>query len=223
MVYGFSGREDLISFALKEKKILIAINAEKILHADENARGMINRNIGYADGIGAVLALQKKGCKKAVKIPGCELWLNIIQRFHASKSFYLIGAREEVISETVKKLRSTYPGINIAGYRNGYLKTEEEKDHLLKNVANIKPDVIFVAMGSPRQELLMQELQDLHPAIYLGLGGSFDVYTGRVQRAPKWWINNNLEFAYRLIKQPRRIFRLIHLLKFTVLLLVNKY
>ena len=223
MVYGFSGREDLISFALKEKKILIAINAEKILHADENARGMINRNIGYADGIGAVLALQKKGCKNAVKIPGCELWLDSIQRVHASKSFYLIGAREEVISETVKKLRSTYPGINIAGYRNGYLKTEEEKDHLLKNVANIKPDVIFVAMGSPRQELLMQELQDLHPAIYQGLGGSFDVYIGRVQRAPKWWINNNLEFAYRMIKQPRRIFRLIHLLKFTVLLLVNKY
>ena len=78
-------------------------------------------------------------------------------------------------------------------------------------------------MGSPRQELLMQELQDLHPAIYQGLGGSFDVYIGRVQRAPKWWINNNLEFAYRMIKQPRRIFRQMHLLKFTALLLVNKY
>ena len=79
-----------------------------------------------------------------------------------------------------------------------------------------------MAMGSPKQELLMEEMHRLHPAVYQGLGGSFDVYIGKVQRAPKWWIQNNLEWAYRLIKQPRRIKRQIHLLKFFLLLKLNR-
>jgi UDP-N-acetyl-D-mannosaminouronate:lipid I N-acetyl-D-mannosaminouronosyltransferase len=68
----------------------------------------------------------------------------------------------------------------------------------------------------------MEEMQQKHPALYQGLGGSFDVYTGNVDRAPKWWVNNNLEWAYRLVKQPSRITRQIHLLKFVYLLKMNK-
>ena len=77
-------------------------------------------------------------------------------------------------------------------------------------------------MGSPKQELLMQEMQQYHPAIYQGLGGSFDVYVGNVERAPEWWLRNNLEWAYRLVKQPARIKRQIHLVKFLWLLLLNR-
>ena len=73
---------------------------------------------------------------------------------------------------------------------------------------------MFVAMGSPKQELLMEEMFQKHPAIYQGLGGSFDVYTGNVKRAPKWWVNHNMEWAYRLVKEPRRIKRQIHLIRF---------
>lgn len=85
------------------------------------------------------------------------------------------------------------------GYRNGYLKEENAEEKLIEDIARKKPDVVFVAMGSPKQELLMERIQKCHPAIFQGLGGSFDVYTGHVQRAPKWWVNHNLEFAYRLI------------------------
>ena len=161
------------------------------------------------------MALRKHGYKDVVKLPGCELWLKIINSLYRDgKRFYLVGSKQEVIEATVEKLKREYPGIDIAGYRNGYIKTDDEKRRLLDDIATLKPDVVFVAMGSPKQELLMEEMFERHPAIYQGLGGSFDVYTGNVKRAPRWWIDHNLEFAYRLIKQPSRIKRQIHLVRF---------
>jgi len=222
-VYSFSSRKELIQYVSTEKKSLIAINAEKILHAKEETRSLINQNIGYADGIGAVWALKKKGFTDSIKIPGCELWLDIVGNFYKTKKFYLLGAKEEVIQETIKKLKQEFPGINILGYRNGYIKTANEQDEIIQTISSLKPDVVFVAMGSPRQEILMQEMQQLHPAIYQGLGGSFDVYVGNVERAPEWWVKNNLEWAYRLVKQPSRIKRQIHLVRFAIYLMIGKY
>lgn len=221
-IFSFSTRDELINYVEKEKKSLIAINAEKILHTTEETSGLINKNIGYADGIGAVWALKKKGFKNTIKIPGCELWLDIVRHFYRSKSFYLAGAKEEIIQQTVEKLKKEFPGINLLGYRNGYIKTEEEQQELIQTIATLKPDIVLVAMGSPKQELLMQEMQQNHTAIYQGLGGSFDVYVGNVERAPEWWLRNNLEWAYRLVKQPARIKRQIHLVKFLWLLLLNR-
>ena len=221
-VMPFTSELELLDYVDSHKGILVAINAEKILHATEQTRQIINRNLGYCDGSGAMMALKQKGFKNAIKIPGCELWLKIIARFHNEKSFYLIGGKQEVIEETVSKLRREYPGINIAGYRNGYIRSDEERRDLIDTVARIKPDVVFVAMGSPKQELLMEEIQRRHQAIFQGLGGSFDVYTGRVERAPQWWVDHNMEFAYRLIRQPSRIKRQIHLVKFAFWLTCHK-
>lgn len=213
-VFPFASFQELLSYVSGKKGILVAINAEKILHATEQTRDIINRNIGYSDGAGAVMALKKKGYE-AVKLPGCELWLKIIEStYKEGKTFYLVGGKQEVIDATVEKLRKEYKGINIINYRNGYLKTDEERKALIEDISEKKPDVVFVAMGSPKQELLMEEMAERHQAIYQGLGGSFDVYTGRVKRAPKWWVDHNLEFAYRLIKEPSRIKRQIHLVRF---------
>ncbi len=198
------------------------MNAEKILHADEATRKIINENIGYADGIGAVMALKKKGIQSPVKIPGCELWHDIVRSKHTESSFYLVGGKQAVIEKTVAQLKTEFPDINILGYRNGYIKTDTEKQALIKDIATKKPDVVFVAMGSPKQELLMQEMQQQHTAVYQGLGGSFDVYTGHVHRAPQWWIKNNLEWAYRLVKQPKRIFRQYVYLEFFIKLKLNR-
>lgn len=217
-VHPFSSREELLDYVDQKKGILVAINAEKILHATQETRSIINRNIGYCDGYGAVMALKQKGYKDVVKIPGCELWLDLIRAMYRNgKTFYLVGGKQEVIEQTVAKLNMEFPGIRIVNYRNGYIKTDKEKADLIKDVAEKKPDVVFVAMGSPKQELLMEEMSAVHSAIYQGLGGSFDVYTGNVKRAPKWWVEHNLEFAYRLIKQPSRIKRQIHLLRFLML------
>ena len=221
-IYPFTSRDELIQSAVEQKKMLIAINAEKILHANDQTRDIINNNIGYADGIGAVMALNKKGHKSAVKIPGCELWLDIVEKHHQDKSFYFIGGKQEIIEQTVEKLKAEFPGINIIAYRNGFIKDNEEKLNLIENIAGLKPDIVFVAMGSPKQEILMQEMQQKHQAVYQGLGGSFDVYTGNVKRAPKWWVDHKLEWAYRLVKQPTRIKRQIHLLRFFFLVIFNK-
>ena len=222
-VHPFSSFSQLLSYVKGRKGILVAINAEKILHATKQTRAIINRNIGYCDGIGAVMALKKHGYKEVVKLPGCELWLKIIDSlYREGKTFYLVGSKQEVIENTVQKLKQDFPGIQIINYRNGYIKTEEEKQALLEDIAEKKPDVVFVAMGSPKQELLMEEMLERHPAIYQGLGGSFDVYTGNVKRAPKWWVDHNLEFAYRLVKQPSRIKRQIHLVRFLLLVKLGK-
>lgn len=222
-VHPFKSFTELLEYVKGRKGILVAINAEKILHATSQTRDIVNRNIGYCDGIGAVIALKKRGYIGVAKIPGCELWLKIIASLYIeNKSFYLVGGKQEVIENTIGKLKAEYSGINIVNYRNGYIKTEEEKQALIADIVEKKPDVVFVAMGSPKQEVLMEEMFQQHPAIYQGLGGSFDVYTGNVKRAPKWWIDHNLEFAYRLVKQPSRIKRQIHLIRFLQLVNMGK-
>ena len=221
-IFPFDSEQQLLHYVDTHKGILVAINAEKILHATEQTRAIINRNIGYCDGAGAQMALKQKGYTDSCKIPGCELWLKIITRFYKEKTFYLVGGKPQIVNETVEKLCSEYQDIRIVGYRNGYIKTDEEKRRLIDDIVEKKPDVVFVAMGSPKQELLMEEIQQRHRAIFQGLGGSFDVYTGHVQRAPKWWVEHNLEFAYRLIKEPKRIKRQIHLVKYAWWLMKKK-
>lgn len=221
--YAPQSREELINYAFEHKSILVAINAEKILHATDETRNTINRNLGFPDGIGAVWALKKNGCENVVKIPGCELWLDIVQQYHQDKTFYLVGGKEAIIQQTVDQLKKTYSGIQIVNYRNGYIKTNEERQALITDIAEKKPEIVFVAMGSPAQEHLMEEMQQQHAALYQGLGGSFDVYTGNVERAPKWWVDNQMEWAYRLMRQPSRIKRQRHLIKFLVNLNLNKY
>lgn len=221
--FPFSSADELMEYVDQHKGILVAVNAEKILHSTPQTEAIINGNIGYCDGVGAVKAMHQRGYKEVKKIAGCELWLKIISKYASTKTFYLVGGKQEVIEETVEKLRRDYPGVNIVGYRNGYIKTEQERQQLISQIEAQKPDVVFVAMGSPKQELLMGDMIKVNPAIYQGLGGSFDVYTGHVQRAPKWWVDHNVEFAYRLLKEPSRIRRQIHLVKFFWWLLIGKF
>lgn len=220
--FASNSKSEFLKYILKNKQILIAVNAEKIMMSSQETKAIINRNFGYPDGIGAVWALKRKGHKKVVKIAGCELWLDIINHSYKEKTFYLVGGKQHVIEETVEKLKKEFKGINILNYRNGYVKTDQEKKDLINDIKTLKPNVVFVAMGSPKQELLMEDIQKEHQATYQGLGGSFDVYTGNVKRAPKIWIKFNLEWAYRLLNEPKRIKRQVVYLPFIIKLLFNK-
>ena len=219
-IYAFPNRKVFLNYLSDKQKILIAINAEKILTEDNNLHKIVNQNIGYADGAGAVMALKQKGFN-AVKIPGAEFWLDIIEENNREKTFYLIGASQDVIEKTKEKLEIEYPGIRILGYRNGFLKSGE-KEKLIQDLISKKPEIIFVAQGSPRQEFLMDELIKIHPALYMGLGGSFDVYCGLKKRAPQLFLKTNLEWFYRLLKEPTRFKRQLVLLKFFILLKLKK-
>jgi len=180
------------------------------------------KGVGYPDGIGAVKSLKKKGARNAIRIPGSELWLDIISSLNKEDSVYLIGSTNAVIEATFDKLNQIYPKVKIAGYKNGFLN-ENDIVTLEKEISDKKPTVVFVAQGSPRQERLMQRLQESHQAIYMGLGGSFDVFTGNVKRAPRLFRENGLEWFYRLLSQPSRIKRQKVLLPFFINLHLGKY
>ncbi len=222
IVNGFRSWDELLDHVNRDRRIYVAINAEKIIAAPDEVREMINRNVGYCDGIGAVKALKRKGLKDVVRLPGCELWLKIIERYHREWKFYIVGASPEVHEATIKKLREQYPGINIAGHRDGYIKDEAAREALIADVAEKRPDAVFVAMGSPKQERLMGEMQKRHEAVYVGLGGSYDVYTGAVKRAPHLWQKLNLEFMYRLVRQPSRWRRQLNYIPFLCRLYTGK-
>ena len=219
-INAYKSKQEFLNQIKSEKKILIAMNAEKILKQDYRLQDIINKNIGYPDGIGAVMALKQKGLD-AVKIPGSEFWLDIIHKFHDEKTFYLLGSTQEVIENTVKKLKKELPNINIVGYRDGFFK-DDDKQRLEESLIALKPDIVFVAQGSPRQEFLMAELLEIHPALYMGLGGSFDIYGGDKKRAPKLFLDLHLEWLYRLLKEPTRIHRQLILVKFILWLKMKK-
>lgn len=223
LVYPFDNVDALIDYADSQKGILVAVNAEKILNANDTTRPILNNNIAYLDGSGAVMAAHQKGATGAIKIAGCELWLHIVRRFYKTRTFYIIGAKPEVHETTITKLREEFPGIRIVGHRDGYLRDEADRAALIDDVADKAPDFVFVAMGSPKQEILMSDMLARHRAVYQGLGGSFDVYSGVVPRAPKWWIDHNIEFAYRLVRQPKRIKRNVKYVKYAWWLMLHRF
>lgn len=222
-IYPFTSFDQLADYTIERPAIYTSVNAEIILNADERMRKIINNNVGYCDGAGPLTALKSMGYKKAVKLAGCEFWLHLIKRFHHQKTFYLVGAKQEVIDNTIAKLKREYKDIDIAGYRNGYILSPAEEQALLEDIEEKKPDFVFVAMGAPRQELLMEKIQERHKCVSLGLGGSFDVYAGNVRRAPEWWINHNVEWLYRLLNDPQRIGRQIVLLQFAWWIIIGDF
>ena len=219
-IYAFTSKDQFLDVSESYKGILIALNAEKLYNDDEKLNAIINNNLGYPDGIGAVLALKRKGVN-STKIAGAEFWLDLIKRHYKEKSFYVMGATQETIYKTVTKLKIDYPEIDIVGYRNGFLN-KTSKNEFFKEILAKKPDIVFVAQGSPRQEFLMEQLFKVYPALYMGLGGSFDVYCGLKKRAPKIFIALGLEWFYRYIKEPTRFKRNLNVFRFIGKVITNK-
>jgi UDP-N-acetyl-D-mannosaminouronate:lipid I N-acetyl-D-mannosaminouronosyltransferase len=199
--------------------ILLAINAEKIARGDPTIVSLAATQLGYPDGIGAVLALRRQGIR-ASRMAGADLWLALIDRYASRRSFHLIGATDEVVARVAQRLRERHPAITLWS-RSGYLSAPEEQQ-LEDELQNRRPDFVLVAMGSPRQELLMQRLYAAHPAVYMGLGGSFDIFAGRKARAPRWLREAGLEWSYRLLREPVRLRVVPALLKFLVLLISGR-
>jgi UDP-N-acetyl-D-mannosaminouronate:lipid I N-acetyl-D-mannosaminouronosyltransferase len=184
-IYPFKSTAEVLNHIDNKIGILIAINTEKILSNDKTLTDIIENNIGYPDGIGAVFALRRKGINSS-KIPGAYLWLNIIKRYYKEKSFFFIGSTSAVINATIEKLRLDFPGIKIVGYRDGYFGTNEISS-IVREIKETRPEIVYVAMGSPKQEYIMDQFVRSYPALYMGLGGSFDLYCEKVKPVPIWW------------------------------------
>ena len=202
-------KTELIDFAMKNKLALIAINSGKLRLQSTDIKNFISVNCGYPDGLGAVWTSRLIGGLQTEKMPGCELWLDIIQRFYDQKRFYLVGASPAVNLIVVNRLRADFPAIEIVGSRDGFFSDPAEQISVIHDIASVEPDFVFVAMGSPKQEEFISLASRHWPAVYLGLGGSFDLYAGETSRAPEWLVKMGLEWCYRVVNNPTRSRRMI--------------
>ena len=172
-------------------------------------------NLIIPDGIGVILML--KVFKKYVteKIAGVEIMEEVLKILNErSLGAYFLGARSENLELAIDNIRSVYRNVRISGFRNGYFD-ECEVSNIIQDIRNSKANVLFVAMGSPRQDVFISKCMDaLDCSIFMGVGGSFDLYSGKVRRAPNLMINLGLEWLYRVWNDPYRIKRLFSIPKF---------
>lgn len=197
---------------------LVAINAEKMLTVEDDAqvRALIEAaEFKYADGISVVRSIRKKYPQAVVeRVAGADLWEELMARAGKEGTpVFLVGGKPEVLAQTQQKLRDRWQ-VNIVGSQDGYFKPEQ-RQALFERIRDSGAKIVTVAMGSPRQELLMRDCRVVHPdALYMGVGGTYDVFTGHVKRAPKVWQRMGLEWLYRLLSQPSRLTRQLRLLRY---------
>ncbi len=210
----------------KNKKIfIIAINPEKILKArkDSKLKEIINgATYNIADGIGIIYASKLLNGKIKERITGIDLFEKICD--FSSKKYYkvfLYGASATNIVKARENLIQKYPNIKIVGIQNGY---EENEKKIIENINKSNANIVFVGLGSPKQEYwIYQNMDKINANIFMGVGGTFDVISGSIKRAPKIIRKSGLEWLYRLYKEPKRIFRQIKLINFIFLLIKSKY
>ena len=187
----------------------VVINALKVNLMNENAelQKIVNAcPLINADGASIVWAAKKLGVPLTERVVGIDLFENLV-KLAAEKGYkiYLFGAKEEVVHKVKKIFEEKYPTLQIAGVRNGYF-TEADEPEIVKNMAESGADMMFVAFSSPKKEFWVNKyLNDLNIPFVMGVGGSFDVVAGVTNRAPKWMQDHGLEWFYRFIQEPRRL------------------
>lgn len=212
-IFNKSIEDLLIEIESRDKVNIVSGNPEILFNGLKNERLNKNFKENYSlivpDGVGTVIASKIVKAPVKEKIAGIEVMKNIIEiATKEGKGIYLLGAKEEVLRNCINNLTKTYPSIKILGSHNGYFDLNNCND-IVKDIKEKAPWAIFVAMGCPRQEQFIEEhISELPCKIYMGVGGSFDVFAGNVKRAPKWMLTLGLEWLYRVVKEPWRIKRL---------------
>ena len=197
---------------------IVTANAEIIYQASKNEkmRNIINNaQMVTADGSGVVWASRQLGEPLEQRVTGIDLVNSICERSAQDKwKIYILGSAPGVAATAAMNIRDKFPGCNIVGTHHGYFNAKEEKQ-ILAELEQLKPDVLFVALGAPKQEYwIADHIQQLNIPVAMGIGGSMDVLSGNVKRAPKWMQKMSLEWLYRLLIQPTRFKRVLALPKF---------
>lgn len=213
--------EDLI--AAKEPAAIFAVNPEKIIAAHENPElrnALQKAALLIPDGIGVVAAARVLHGRIFDRVPGAELMPHLCEyAARTGRSVYLLGAAPGIAELASERLKKDYPDLVISGFQHGYFN-EDDVDAIKANIRAARPDIVFVAFGSPRQELWIdRHIADLGPVLVQAVGGTFDVLAGNVKRAPALFRNNHLEWFYRLASNPSRLARQKALPRFAVAVL----
>lgn len=187
----------------------VVINALKVnlMNEDAELKQIVNScPLINADGASILWAAKRLGVPLKERVAGIDLFLNLI-KVAADKGYkvYLFGAKEEVVQKVKSIFLKQYPSLKIVGVRNGYFK-EEDEEQIVADMAASGADMMFVAFSSPKKEYWVNKyLNELHIPFVMGVGGSFDVVAGVTDRAPKWMQDHGLEWFYRFIQEPRRL------------------
>ena len=210
--------DEAVEYAFNHHGQVVTINPEMISAAHSNsefANIIDNADLIVPDGIGVELGLKILG-HNVRRIAGIELGKELIIKFSkAGKKIAMVGAKPTIVDGAIENLKNEIPELNIVYSHDGYFKNDEE---ILNEIAKTQPDLVLVALGSPKQEFFIHSLKDRLPnATMIGLGGSFDVWAGVVERAPKIYQKLGLEWLYRTLKEPKRFKRIFPTLPLFVL------
>lgn len=195
-----------------------------IARGDRDLHSIVERaDLITPDGAGILWASKLLGFPLRHKVSGVDMVgkLCALSVEHGYR-LYFLGAAPGVAQAAADKLRIAYPGTQIVGLHDGYF-TKEQEPALLEEISAAKPDVLLVAFGIPKQEKWIDaHKSSLGVPVSIGIGGSFDVYSGLVQRAPLWMQRNGLEWLHRLSKNPKKIGKVMTLPQFALLILRRK-
>ncbi len=201
--------EQAIEYIINNKGQIITLNPEMIENAKKNPEFLDiinNSELVVADGIGVELGLKILGYK-IKRIAGIELGKALIKKFaQLDKKVAFIGAKPDILNLAMNNIKKEFPTLDIAYAHDGYFSDE---NIIINEVEQSKPALVLVALGSPKQEFFINKLKERLPeAVMIGLGGSFDVWSGKVRRAPEIYQKLGLEWLYRTIKEPQRFKRI---------------
>jgi N-acetylglucosaminyldiphosphoundecaprenol N-acetyl-beta-D-mannosaminyltransferase len=190
----------------------VVVNVDKLVKAsrDEGLRRIINDcALVNADGMPVVWAARLLGKPLKERVTGVDLFEALMRRAgERGWRVFLLGARREVVAQVAETYRRRYPRLVIAGWRDGYWQGEAQEAEVAAQVRASGADLLFVAIGSPKKEQFLRRWQALMRIPFaMGVGGTFDVAIGRVKRAPRWMRRAGLEWFYRFLQEPRRMFR----------------
>lgn len=210
--------EQAVDWAYSKHGQIVTINPEMISAAQKNsdfAEIINSAELVVADGIGVEIGLKILGYK-VKRIAGIDLGKALVEKFTASgKSVAMIGAKPGVVDSAVVNLSKEYQNLNVVYSHDGYFDNDED---IIESVISANPDLILVALGSPKQEFFIHNIKEKLPnSTLIGLGGSFDVWAGVVERAPKIYQKLGLEWLYRTLKEPKRFKRIFPTLPLFVL------
>ncbi|MCE4046024.1 WecB/TagA/CpsF family glycosyltransferase [Lysinibacillus fusiformis] len=203
----------------QEKTFVVTANPEVVMQANENptVKGYLNQATYIcADGIGVVKAAQILGDSLPERVTGYDTMVKLLEVGQQKRfKVYLLGAQKETIEKTIANIHKDYPNVEVVGYHDGFF--DWNNNHIADDIAALQPDLVFVALGVPRQEKWITEnLDKFSKGVFIGVGGSFDVIAGTVKRAPVIWQKLNLEWLYRLLRQPSRFIRMLVLPRFAL-------
>ncbi len=198
-------------------------NSEIIMAAykDEEFKAVLNdADLLTADGIGVVYASRILGKPISERAAGYDITCDVLDRIKGtSRSVFLFGGKPGVAELAEEKLKERYPGLIVAGTRNGYF-TPDEEEGIVNEINESGAELLLVCLGAPKQELWINKHRDkLNAKVAMGVGGSLDVFAGTALRAPDFYCNHGLEWFYRLMKQPSRAGRMLALPKFALTVL----